>query len=257
MVVFFIGIESKQNPDVVLVDYVVQPFYNENNAVYYGMDHEKEIIDKYIEYEQNGISPHVLHFHVHPKRAYFEAFSDNDYINYAAWSARCSSLKSYGILASPALDSNPNTGKVLPNQAMDNPYNNFNLNVIMAENGKVEPKRWYSADFYSCQSICYIKGNEIFEFGNYQRNFLTRKYKDQNQFDFQRADRIIRNYGNYTGSRKVITIGHNPFGKEIKDESIGYVDINGSLCIPRNGRFDFPHLPKTNIYQVSSTTQTR
>ena len=182
-----------------------------------------EVKNKIEEYRYFRITPCIMHFHTHNLNGIFESMSDQDYAVYTSMEYYFGEHHNLGMLAAPNLSQK---------------YNTIELSAVHSINSKIRGSRC-CASFYSIPNIYYCKGNELYKIGTFQKRtpHRTTLVNEKN-----RQDRFIQNLREWDGNRLVSGRGRNPItGKEIKDENVGHIDVNGFYCFPyENQTIEFP-----------------
>ena len=84
-----------------------------------------------------------------------------------------------------------------------------------------------SANFFRFPNIYYSINNEIYKIGSFQKRYDGRKYKQNSN------GTIVKNAVENSKSNEICGLGLNPNnGERIIDESVGYIDANGTFCFP-------------------------
>lgn len=84
-----------------------------------------------------------------------------------------------------------------------------------------------SANFFRFPNIYYSINNEIYKIGSFQKRYDGRKYKQNIN------GTIVKNAVENSKSNEICGLGLNPNnGERIIDESVGYIDANGTFCFP-------------------------
>lgn len=212
---FFIGRQSEKNPFAIIIDYFTSDFQCEDALVLGGSVNPtkqvyKELNNKIKEYQQNSIKACVFHFHTHPRKLHYENFSDQDLSAYANMAFDNRSINAFGILGFP----------------IPNAENSNGISIVEP----IEPEKINnigSAKFFRFPNIYYSINNEIYKIGSFQKRYDGRKYK-QNSNGI-----IVKNAVENSKSNEICGLGLNPNnGEKIMDESVGYIDANGTFCFP-------------------------
>ena len=212
---FFVGRQSEKNPFNIVIDYFTSDFRCEDALISGGSANPTEKVynelnKKLKEYEKNSRKASVFHFHTHPRQLHYENFSDQDLSTYAKMSFDNRSVNAFGILGFP----------------IPNAENSNGISIIQP----IKPEKINdigSANFFRFPNIYYSINNEIYKIGSFQKRYDGRKYK-QNSNGI-----IVKNAVENSTSNEVCGLGINPNnGEKIRDESVGYIDANGTFCFP-------------------------
>ncbi len=192
---------------------------------------KEEVKNKLAEYRNFGISPCIMHFHTHNLNGIFESMSDQDYAVYTSMKYHFGDHKNFGMLAAPNISQGYNTSEISIVHSIDN----------MRIGSRC------CAKFYSIPNIYYSKGNEIYKIGTFVKSTHHRITPNNER---NRQDRYVQNLREWSGNSLVSGRGKNPVtNKEIKDENVGHIDINGFYCFQyENQTIEFP----TVGYSMSS-----
>ena len=212
---FFVGRQSEKNPFAIIIDYFTSDFRCEDALISGGSANPTEKVynelnKKLKEYEKNSRKASVFHFHTHPRQLHYENFSDQDLSTYAKMAFDNRSVNAFGILGFP----------------IPNAENSNGISIIQP----IKPERINdigSANFFRFPNIYYSINNEIYKIGSFQKRYDGRKYKQNSN------GTIVKNAVENSKSNEVCGLGLNPNnGEKIKDESVGYIDANGTFCFP-------------------------
>lgn len=212
---FFVGRQSEKNPFTIVIDYFTSDFRCEDALISGGSANPTEKVynelnKKLKEYEKNSRKASVFHFHTHPKKLHYENFSDQDLSTYAKMAFDNRSVNAFGILGFP----------------IPNAENSNGISIVQP----IKPEKINdigSANFFRFPNIYYSINNEIYKIGSFQKRYDGRKYK-QNSNGI-----IVKNAVENSTSNEVCGLGINPNnGEKIRDESVGYIDANGTFCFP-------------------------
>ena len=166
-----------------------------------------ELNNKINEYKLNGVKPVVLHFHSHARSAFFESFSDQDLHTYAKMQAQNGNCITLGMLGFPINDTSQT----------------FGMCIVQPLNAKIINEIG-TADFVRCEDINYIKGNEIYSVGRFEKRYNGRI----NNSDLRAG--IVRQYLTLPSNSEVCAEGIDPnTGIMINPSCVGYTDIAGNL----------------------------
>lgn len=225
---FFVGRNSKEDSFTIFIDYCTSEFKCTNGNISGGAveptDSNYDELNRQIsKYRKIGKTPMVFHFHTHPRKLHYESFSDQDLSTYAKMQVDNPNTCSFGILGFPAPNGNRTIG----------------LSIVQP----VDPQRSGeigSANFCMWQNVYYCMGNEIYKIGQFDKKYEGRKYKQNWGLN------IVRNAHNSSKQKKVCGFGIDPnTGREINDECVGYIDVNGTMCFSyENMQFQFSDLSK-------------
>ena len=212
---FFVGRQSEKNPFAIIIDYFTSDFRCEDAFISGGSANPTEKVynelnNKLKEYEKNSRKASVFHFHTHPKKLHYENFSDQDLSTYAKMAFDNRSVNAFGILGFPV----PNT------------KNSNGISIVQP----IKPEKINdigSANFFRFPNIYYSINNEIYKIGSFQKRYDGRKYKRNSN------GAIVKNAVENSKSNEICGLGLNPNnGERIIDESVGYIDANGTFCLP-------------------------
>ena len=212
---FFVGRQSEKNPFNIVIDYFTSDFRCEDALISGGSANPTEKVynelnKKLKEYEKNSRKASVFHFHTHPKKLHYENFSDQDLSMYAKMAFDNRSVNAFGILGFPIPNAENSNGISIVQPIKPEKINNIG-----------------SANFFRFPNIYYSINNEIYKIGSFQKRYDGRKYK-QNSNGI-----IVKNAVENSKSNEICGLGINPDnGEKIKDESVGYIDANGTFCFP-------------------------
>lgn len=212
---FFVGRQSEKNPFNIVIDYFTSDFRCEDALISGGSANPTEKVynelnKKLKEYEKNSRKASVFHFHTHPKKLHYENFSDQDLSTYAKMAFDNRSVNAFGILGFPIPNAENSNGISIVQPIKPEKINNIG-----------------SANFFRFPNIYYSINNEIYKIGSFQKRYDGRKYK-QNSNGI-----IVKNAVENSKSNEICGLGINPNnGEKIKDESVGYIDANGTFCFP-------------------------
>ena len=212
---FFVGRQSEKNPFTIVIDYFTSDFRCEDALISGGSANPTEKVynelnKKLKEYEKNSRKASVFHFHTHPKKLHYENFSDQDLSTYAKMAFDNRSVNAFGILGFPIPNAENSNGISIIQPIKPEKINNIG-----------------SANFFRFPNIYYSINNEIYKIGSFQKRYDGRKYK-QNSNGI-----IVKNAVENSTSNEVCGLGINPNnGEKIRDESVGYIDANGTFCFP-------------------------
>ena len=212
---FFVGRQSEKNPFNIVIDYFTSDFRCEDALISGGSANPTEKVynelnKKLKEYEKNSRKASVFHFHTHPKKLHYENFSDQDLSTYAKMAFDNRSVNAFGILGFPIPNAENSNGISIVQPIKPEKINNIG-----------------SANFFRFPNIYYSINNEIYKIGSFQKRYDGRKYKQNSN------GTIVKNAVENSKSNKICGLGINPNnGEKIKDESVGYIDANGTFCFP-------------------------
>lgn len=223
---YFVGRRSNEDSMTIYIDYCTSEFapssgYISGGAVEPTDQNYRELNNRISELRLNGEKPLVFHYHTHPKFLLYESFSDQDLSIYAKAQLDNPNVNNYGMLGFPSPIGN----------------NTYSLCIVQPVNPHMNGEV-ATADFYMFQNIYYCMNNEIYKMGQFDKNYTGRKFRDSNRRNLN----IVRNASNNTNKAKVCGIGLDPnTGRKISDECVGYIDINNTMCFPKeNLAFTFP-----------------
>ena len=212
---FFVGRQSEKNPFNIVIDYFTSDFRCEDALISGGSANPTEKVynelnKKLKEYEKNSRKASVFHFHTHPKKLHYENFSDQDLSTYAKMAFDNRSVNAFGILGFP----------------IPNAENSNGISIVQP----IKPEKINdigSANFFRFPNIYYSINNEIYKIGSFQKRYDGRKYKQNSN------GTIVKNAVENSKSNEICGLGLNPNnGERIIDESVGYIDANGTFCFP-------------------------
>ena len=212
---FFVGRQSEKNPFAIIIDYFTSDFQCEDALVLGGSVNPtkqvyKELNNKLKEYQQNSIKACVFHFHTHPRKLHYENFSDQDLSAYANMAFDNRSINAFGILGFP----------------IPNAENSNGISIVEP----IEPEKINnigSAKFFRFPNIYYCSNNNICKIGSFHKRYNGRKYKQNVN------GAIVKNAVENSKSNEICGLGLNPNnGEKIIDETVGYIDANGTFCFP-------------------------
>ena len=212
---FFVGRQSEKNPFAIIIDYFTSDFQCEDALVLGGSVNPtkqvyKELNNKLKEYQQNSIKACVFHFHTHPRQLHYENFSDQDLSMYANMAFDNRSINAFGILGFP----------------IPNAENSNGISIVEP----IEPEKINnigSAKFFRFPNIYYCSNNNICKIGSFHKRYNGRKYKQNVN------GAIVKNAVENSKSNEICGLGLNPNnGEKIIDETVGYIDANGTFCFP-------------------------
>ena len=212
---FFVGRQSEKNPFAIIIDYFTSDFQCEDALISGGSANPTEKVynelnKKLKEYEKNSRKASVFHFHTHPKKLHYENFSDQDLSTYAKMAFDNRSVNAFGILGFPIPNAENSNGISIVQPIKPEKTNNIG-----------------SANFFRFPNIYYSINNEIYKIGSFQKRYDGRKYKQNSN------GTIVKNAVENSTSNEICGLGINPNnGEKIKDESVGYIDANGTFCFP-------------------------
>ena len=212
---FFVGRQSEKNPFNIVIDYFTSDFRCEDALISGGSANPTEKVynelnKKLKEYKENSRKASVFHFHTHPKKLHYENFSDQDLSTYAKMAFDNRSVNAFGILGFPIPNAENSNGISIVQPIKPEKINNIG-----------------SANFFRFPNIYYSINNEIYKIGSFQKRYDGRKYKQNSN------GTIVKNAVENSKSNEVCGLGLNPNnGEKIKDESVGYIDANGTFCFP-------------------------
>ena len=212
---FFVGRQSEKNPFNIVIDYFTSDFRCEDALISGGSANPTEKVynelnKKLKEYEKNSRKASVFHFHTHPKKLHYENFSDQDLSTYAKMAFDNRSVNAFGILGFPIPNAENSNGISIVQPIKPEKINNIG-----------------SANFFRFPNIYYSINNEIYKIGSFQKRYDGRKYKQNSN------GTIVKNAVENSTSNEICGLGINPNnGEKIKDESVGYIDANGTFCFP-------------------------
>lgn len=212
---FFAGRQSEKNPFNIVIDYFTSDFRCEDALISGGSANPTEKVynelnNKLKEYEKNSRKASVFHFHTHPKKLHYENFSDQDLSTYAKMAFDNRSVNAFGILGFP----------------IPNAENSNGISIVQP----IKPEKINdigSANFFRFLNIYYSINNEIYKIGSFQKRYDGRTYKQNSN------GTIVKNAVENSKSNEICGLGLNPNnGEKIRDESVGYIDANGTFCFP-------------------------
>lgn len=212
---FFVGRQSEKNPFTIVIDYFTSDFRCEDALISGGSANPTEKVynelnKKLKEYEKNSRKASVFHFHTHPKKLHYENFSDQDLSTYAKMAFDNRSVNAFGILGFP----------------IPNAENSNGISIVQP----IKPEKINdigSANFFRFPNIYYSINNEIYKIGSFQKRYDGRKYKQNSN------GTIVKNAVENSTYNEICGLGINPNnGEKIRDESVGYIDANGTFCFP-------------------------
>ena len=212
---FFVGRQSKKNPFAIVIDYFTSDFRFEDALISGGSANPTEKVynelnKKLKEYEKNSRKASVFHFHTHPKKLHYENFSDQDLSTYAKMAFDNRSVNAFGILGFPIPNAENSNGISIVQPIKPEKINNIG-----------------SANFFRFPNIYYSINNEIYKIGSFQKRYDGRTYKQNSN------GTIVKNAVENSKSNEICGLGLNPNnGEKIRDESVGYIDANGTFCFP-------------------------
>lgn len=212
---FFVGRQSEKNPFNIVIDYFTSDFRCEDALISCGSANPTEKVynelnKKLKEYEKNSRKASVFHFHTHPKKLHYENFSDQDLSTYAKMACDNRSVNAFGILGFPIPNAENSNGISIVQPIKPEKINNIG-----------------SANFFRFPNIYYSINNEIYKIGSFQKRYDGRKYKQNSN------GTIVKNAVENSTSNEICGLGINPNnGEKIRDESVGYIDANGTFCFP-------------------------
>lgn len=212
---FFVGRQSEKNPFNIVIDYFTSDFRCEDALISGGSANPTEKVynelnKKLKEYEKNSRKASVFHFHTHPRQLHYENFSDQDLSTYAKMAFDNRSVNAFGILGFPIPNAENSNGISIVQPIKPEKINNIG-----------------SANFFRFPNIYYSINNEIYKIGSFQKRYDGRKYKQNSN------GTIVKNAVENSTSNEICGLGINPNnGEKIKDESVGYIDANGTFCFP-------------------------
>ena len=211
---FFVGRQSEKNPFAIIIDYFTSDFQCEDALISGGSANPTEKVynelnKKLKEYEKNSRKASVFHFHTHPKKLHYENFSDQDLSTYAKMACD-RSVNAFGILGFPIPNAENSNGISIVQPIKPEKINNIG-----------------SANFFRFPNIYYSINNEIYKIGSFQKRYDGRTYKQNSN------GTIVKNAVENSKSNEICGLGLNPNnGEKIRDESVGYIDANGTFCFP-------------------------
>ena len=212
---FFVGRQSEKNPFAIIIDYFTSDFQCEDALISGGSANPTEKVynelnKKLKEYEKNSRKASVFHFHTHPRQLHYENFSDQDLSMYAKMAFDNRSVNAFGILGFP----------------IPNAENSNGISIVQP----IKPEKINdigSANFFRFPNIYYSINNEIYKIGSFQKRYDGRTYKQNSN------GTIVKNAVENSKSNEICGLGLNPNnGEKIRDESVGYIDANGTFCFP-------------------------
>ena len=212
---FFVGRQSEKNPFAIIIDYFTSDFQCEDALISGGSANPTEKVynelnKKLKEYEKNSRKASVFHFHTHPKKLHYENFSDQDLSTYAKMAFDNRSVNAFGILGFPIPNAENSNGISIVQPIKPEKINNIG-----------------SANFFRFPNIYYSINNEIYKIGSFQKRYDGRTYKQNSN------GTIVKNAVENSKSNEICGLGLNPNnGERIIDESVGYIDANGTFCFP-------------------------
>ena len=212
---FFVGRQSEKNPFAIIIDYFTSDFQCEDALISGGSANPTEKVynelnKKLKEYKANSRKASVFHFHTHPRQLHYENFSDQDLSTYAKMAFDNRSVNAFGILGFP----------------IPNAKNSNGISIVQP----IKPEKINdigNANFFRFPNIYYSINNEIYKIGSFQKRYDGRKYKQNSN------GTIVKNAVENSKSNEICGLGLNPNnGEKIRDESVGYIDANGTFCFP-------------------------
>ena len=212
---FFVGRQSEKNPFTIVIDYFTSDFKCEDALISGGSANPTEKVynelnNKLKEYEKNSRKASVFHFHTHPKKLHYENFSDQDLSTYAKMAFDNRSVNAFGILGFPIPNAENSNGISIVQPIKPEKINNIG-----------------SANFFRFPNIYYSINNEIYKIGSFKKRYDGRKYKQNSN------GTIVKNAVENSTYNEICGLGLNPNnGERIIDESVGYIDANGTFCFP-------------------------
>ena len=212
---FFVGRQSEKNPFAIIIDYFTSDFQCEDALISGGSANPTEKVynelnKKLKEYEKNSRKASVFHFHTHPRQLHYENFSDQDLSTYVKMAFDNRSVNAFGILGFPIPNAENSNGISIIQPIKPEKINNIG-----------------SANFFRFPNIYYSINNEIYKIGSFQKRYDGRKYKQNSN------GTIVKNAIENSTSNEICGLGINPNnGEKIRDESVGYIDANGTFCFP-------------------------
>lgn len=212
---FFVGRQSEKNPFNIVIDYFTSDFRCEDALISGGSANPTEKVynelnKKLKEYEKNSRKASVFHFHTHPRQLHYENFSDQDLSTYAKMAFDNRSVNAFGILGFPIPNAENSNGISIVQPIKPEKINNIG-----------------SANFFRFLNIYYSINNEIYKIGSFQKRYDGRTYKQNSN------GTIVKNDVENSKSNEICGLGLNPNnGEKIRDESVGYIDANGTFCFP-------------------------
>lgn len=223
---FFVGRSSKDDPYTILVDYSTTDFVCANGSVSGGAakptdSNYQELRSQISKYVNIGEGPIVFHFHTHPRKLHYEAFSDQDLSLYAKMGLDNPNTFSFGMLGFP-----------VPNGNMTNGFS-----IVQAyrpiKNGEIG-----CAEFFMYPNIYYSIGNTIYKMGSFDKTYAGRKYQQNLGLGIVRNSRIS------STPKKVCGVGVDPnTGQKISDDIAGYIDVDNNYCFTSDNKdFQFSSL---------------
>ena len=213
---FFVGIQTKNNN---VLAYKINDFTSDfecedalvpGGSAYPKEQNYRELNEKINKYKINNEKATVFHFHTHPRQLHYENFSDQDLHIYAKMAFDNKDVTSLGILGFPVPDSERTNG----------------ISIVFPLNPQVN-NNIASANFFRLPNIYHCVKNEIYKVGSFEKRYNGRTSKENCYGS------IVRNAVEQSNSNEISGVGMNPnTGKRIEDESVGYIDANGTYCFP-------------------------
>lgn len=209
---FFVGYSYNKNQKIIFVDSSTSIFETSSGIYYNGavnpVAKNYEDLNVIIRnYKEKGLMPFVFHFHTHINLGYSESFSDQDLHCYAKMAYDNQTVQCLALLGFPK-------GTFT-----------YGLSILSVHNAKLEQNE-HCADFYRLPNIYYIRENNLFKTGVFQKKYNNRTT------NVHSSNKIVRNSVDFNGNQQVCAIGKNPnTNLQIEDENIGYVDSNGTIYV--------------------------
>lgn len=223
---FFVGRKSKEDPFTILIDYSTSEFacvaaYVSGGGTAPQATNYSELNQQISKYRMIDEKPVVIHFHTHPRKLYYESFSDRDLSMYVKMQLDNPNIIALGMLGFP-----------IPNGNLTNGFSIVQP-VRPQINGEIG-----SAEFYMYPNIYYCTGNEIYKVGQFDKKYVGRIFCQDLGL------KIVKNANRTIKPKKVCGVGLDPnTGQKIEDESVGYIDVNNALNFPdENLTFHFSDL---------------
>ena len=220
---FFIGRPSEEDQLTIFIDYYTSDFQSDDAFVSGGAVNPTqrtydELNNKIREYNQSSKRASVIHFHAHPRELHYENFSDQDLSLIAKMAYDNRNTNAFGMLGFPIPGSENTNGISIVRPIKPEVVNDIGR-----------------ANFFRFPNVYYCKDNEIYKIGTFQKQYDGRKYKANSNGD------IVKNVVTVSKANDVCAFGVNPNnGEQIVDESVGYIDVNGTFCFPEeNLNFNF------------------
>ena len=225
---FFVGRQSENDPFSIYIDYFTSDFQCEDAYVTGGSANPteqvyRELNTKLREYEQSSKKAGVFHFHTHPRQLHYENFSDQDLSLYAKMLYDNRNTNAFGMLGFPIPNASNSNGLSIVQPIKPEIVNGIGI-----------------ANFFRFPNIYYCINNEIFKIGSFQKGYEGRVHKQNSN------GKIVKNAVEHSASNEICGLGLDPnTGEKINDESVGYIDVNGTFCFPNeNLNINFGNIKK-------------